>query len=258
MKEKNKIKCDKKMSAMTSKFNELLRPKQAWLAAFVLVAVIELVFIAMHIFPSVVLVATWVLMPLLVLALVFCWLGDMLGNPLAIGIGQIGVVGSAAAFAVAGIFLFVLFIRRGAFDALRGSAGTRRGWLVGAAAVYLAAAIICVLFVWSGFVIEFRIFVLIYLLLFAALAIFALSAGIVTAIGAAMFFGTEILAALEVAGRLHGAATAYRLTFNTLYLLGILLIAVGIVLLGPHPHTNSRTDHALKQRFIESTRKNHR
>lgn len=259
------------MSAMTSKFNELLRPKQAWLAAFVLVAVIELVFIAMHIFPSVVLVATWVLMPLLaiwvwqsrgpsllVLALVFCWLGDMLGNPLAIGIGQIGVVGSAAAFAVAGIFLFVLFIRRGAFDALRGSAGTRRGWLVGAAAVYLAAAIICVLFVWSGFVIEFRIFVLIYLLLFAALAIFALSAGIVTAIGAAMFFGTEILAALEVAGRLHGAATAYRLTFNTLYLLGILLIAVGIVLLGPHPHTNSRTDHALKQRFIESTRKNHR
>jgi len=232
---------------MNSKLKELLRPKQAWLAAFVLVAAMELVFIAMHILPSVVIVASWVLAPLLavwvwqsrgpkllVLALGFCWLGDTLGNPRAIGLRQIGAVASAAAFAVAAILLVFLFIRRDAFNVLRESAGARRSWFIGTAAVYLAAAIIGVILAWSSLSVGFRIAVSVYLLLFAALATFAASAGIVSAVGAAMFFVAEILAALEVAGRLHGAATAYRLIFITLYLLGILLIAVGIVGIGPH------------------------
>lgn len=234
------VKSGNKMGVADLKFDELLRPKQAWLVAFVLIAAAELVFVAAHVSSWAVVVATWVLAPLLaiwvwqsrgpkllVLTLGLCWLGDVLGNPRKIGIGQIGVVLSAAAFAAAGVCLVVLFIRRGA----------RRGLLVGAAAAYLAAAIIGVLFVWSGLSIMLRIAVSIYLLLFAALATLAASAGTVSAIGAALFFGSEILTALEVAGRLHGTATAYRLTVITLYLLGILLIAVGMVTLGPYPRS---------------------
>lgn len=252
---KIKVKCPKKRGVMNSKFDELLRPKQAWLVAYVLVAVAELVFIAAHASSRAALVATWVLAPLLaiwvwkshgpkllVLALGVCWLGDVLGNPRAIGIGQVGVVPSAAAFAAAGVFLVVLFIRRGVLGTFRGSSDTRRGWRAGAAAVYLAAAIIGVLFAWSGLSIVLRIAVSIYLLLFAALATSAASAGIVTAIGTALFFGSEILAALEVAGRLHGAAMAFRLTFNTLYLLGILLIAVGTVTLDHTPGRDSTVE----------------
>lgn len=202
---KSNNKCSKKVGVTNSKLKELMSPKQAWLVAFVLVAVMELVFIAMHVLSSVVIITNWVLAPLLaiwvwqsrgpkllVLALEFCWLGDVLGNPRAIGIGQIGVVASAAAFAAAGMLLTALFIRRGALNALRES-GARRGRFVGAVAVCLAATTIGVLFAWSGLSIVFRVAVSIYLFLFAALAAFAASAGIIPAIGAAMLLGAEIL-----------------------------------------------------------------
>lgn len=57
----------------------------------------------------------------------------------------------------------------------------------------------------------------------------ALALDISAAVGVALFFGSGLLAALELGGRLQGAATSFRLAVLTLYTLGILLIAIGVL-----------------------------
>jgi hypothetical protein len=205
--------------------------KSPWLVGFGLVAVAQLVFVALHLpFAGIV---TWLVAPLLavwvwcvggpkllVLALMFCWAGDVLGNPLQIGI-PIGLYLSVAAFAVAGVLLVILFVRRGAPGFRR-----RRAGIV---VLYLVPASVVLTFIWSNLNPALRVVASIYLLLLVVTATTAFVLDTWVGIGAGLLFGSHLLVALEVGGLLNGTRTMFRLAVLTLYMLGILLIAVGMV-----------------------------
>jgi hypothetical protein len=203
--------------------------KSPWLIGFGLVALVQLVSIAVHLpFASLI---TWLIAPplavwvwraggprLLVLALVFCWIGDVLGNPRLIGIGRIGLYLSVAAFAVASVLLVVLFVRRG-----------RPRRRVGVVALYLVLASVGLASIWSNLDPALRVVASVYLLVIVATATAAFVLDTRVGIGAGLLFGSHLLVALEVGGRLDGTATTFRLAVLALYMLGILLIVVGTV-----------------------------
>jgi hypothetical protein len=205
--------------------------KSPWLIGFGLVALAQLASLALHLpFAGVI---TWLVAPplavwvwrgggpkLLVVALAFCWIGDLLGNPRLIGIGRVGLYLSVAAFAVASVLLIILFVRRGA-------PGSRRR--VGVAALYLALASLGLAFIWSNLDPVLRVVAAVYLLLIVVTATTAFVLDTRVGIGAGLLFGSHLLVALEVGGRLNGAETTFRLAVLALYMLGILLIAVGMV-----------------------------
>lgn len=225
-----------------SGYTTVLRMKTPWLIGFGLAGAAELAFVVSHLSHPADLITLWIVAPLLaiwtwrargpkllVLALVFCWVGDVLGNPRAIGIGQGGLLLSVVAYVGANVCLITLFVRDGALIALRKAfSGTQR-WRVGISSLYLVAAIIGLALAWSSLDPMSRAGAAIYLLLLVGTATTALALDTCTGIGAALFFGSELLIALEVGGRLPGAAAAFRLAVLTLYMLGVLLIAVGVV-----------------------------
>lgn len=212
-----------------------------WLIGFGLVAVAQLAFVAFHVSVAA-LFATWTLAPLLaawvwrmdgpkllVLALVFCWVGDVVGNPRQIGIGHGGLLLSVAAFAVANVCLITLFVQRGALTALRAAIGSVQRWRVGLALLYVLGAVAGLFVTWSSFEPALRIAAGIYLLLLVGTAATAMAVDTCAGIGAGLFFASELLIALAVAGRVAPTATTHRLEVLVLYMLGILLIAVGVV-----------------------------
>ena len=220
--------------------------KSPWLVGFGLVALAQLAFIALHL-PRLAVIATWLLVPvvavwvwrargpkLLVLALMLCWAGDVLGNPALIGIGPIGLFLSVAAYAIANVLLTILFIRCGALTAWRTTFGGRQRWWAAVAVLCLVAAVVGLAFAWSSFDAVLRIVASIYLLLLVVTATTAFAVDTCAGIGAAMLLSSHLLVVLEVAGRLDGAATSFRLAVLALYALGILLIAVGVVNREPH------------------------
>jgi YhhN family len=173
----------------------LLRVKSPWLIGFGLVAVAQLAFVALHVSQAA-LITTWILAPLLavwvwrargpkllVLALMFCWVGDVLGNPRKIGIGQGGLVLSVAAFAAANVCLMILFARRGALAALWRSIGGLQRWRAGIALLYLVAAIVGLWLTWSSLEPVLRVVASIYLLLLVGTATTALAVDICAGIG---------------------------------------------------------------------------
>lgn len=210
--------------------------RNPWLVGFVLVAVAELVCTALGL--RIASFVTWLVAPLLaawvwrvrgpellVLTLVLCWAGDVLGNPRLLGIGPIGLYASIAAYAVADVLLITLFVRRGAL-ASRRTATSRR---TGAVALYLVPAAIGLALVWGNLDPALRAVASIYLLLIATTATTALLLDAWVGAGAGLLFSSHLLVALEVGRRLDGTATTYRLVVLALYMLGILLIAVGTV-----------------------------
>lgn len=216
--------------------------KSPWLIGFGLVAMAQLVFVVARVPNQAAVIATWILAPLLaiwvwrargpkllVLALLLCWAHDVLGNPRAIGVGQSGLVLSVAAYVGADVCFIILFVREGALTGLRkGLDGTRR-WRVGVSSLYLVATIIGLALAWSSVAPMLRVVSAIYLLLLVGMATTALTLDICAGVGAALYFGSGLLPLLEVAGRLQGTATWFRLAVLTLYMLGILLIAVGVL-----------------------------
>jgi hypothetical protein len=82
---------------------------------------------------------------------------------------------------------------------------------------------------WSSFEPALRIAAGIYLLLLVGTAATAMAVDTCAGIGAGLFFASELLIALAVAGRVAPTATTHRLEVLVLYMLGILLIAVGVV-----------------------------
>lgn len=220
----------------------VLRVKSLWLIGFGLVATAQLVFVIGRVANEAAVIATWILAPvlaiwvwrtrgpkLLVLALLLCGARDVLGNPRAIGMGQGGLVLSVAAYVGANVCLIILFVREGALTALRKALDGTRRWRVGISSLYLVAAIIGLALAWSSLAPMLRVIVAIYLLLLAGIATTALALDISAGVGAALLFGSGLLAELEVAGRLQGAAMSFRLAVLTLYMLGILLIAIGVL-----------------------------
>lgn len=212
-----------------------------WLIGFGLVAVAQLAFVAFHVSVAA-LFAMWMLAPLLaawvwrvdgpkllVLALVFCWVGDVVGNPRQIGIGHGGLLLSVASFAVANVFLITLFVQRGALTALRAAIGGVQRWRAGLALLYVLGAVAGLVVTWSSLEPALRTAAGIYLLLLVGTAATAIAVDTFAGIGAGLFFASELLIALAIAGRVSATATTHRLEVLVLYMLGILLIAVGVV-----------------------------
>jgi len=214
--------------------------KSPWLIGFGLVAVAQLAVVALSL--PLAGVVTWLLAPplavwvwrvrgpkLLVLALMFFWAGDVLGNPRLIGVGRIGLFLSVAAVAVANVLLIILFVRRGAPRSQRTVIGGRRRWRAGIAVLYLVLAGMGLAFTWSNLDPVLRVVASIYLLLIVVTGTTAFVLDIYAGIGAALLFGSHLLVVLEVGGRINGTGTMYRLAVLALYMLGILLIAIGMV-----------------------------
>lgn len=225
----------------------VLRVKSFWLIGFGVVGAALLVFVASNAAHQADLIPLWLVAPLLavwvwraggpkllLVALMLCWAGDVLGNPRAIGIGVGGLVLSVLGYIGANVCLVILFVRDGALVALRKALHSRQRWRVGIAAVYLVVATCGLALAWGRLGLMFRVVAAIYLLLLVATATAALALDICAGVGATLFLGSELLVALEVAGRLDGTATSFRLAVLALYMLGILLIAVGVVNRGLH------------------------
>jgi hypothetical protein len=212
-----------------------------WLIGFGLVAAAQLAFVAFHV-SGAALFATWILAPLLaawawqmkgpkllVLALVFCWIGDVVGNPRQIGIGHGGLLLSVTSFAIANVCLITLFAQRGALTALRTAMGGAQRWRAGIALLYILGAVAGLWLTWSSLEPALRAVAWIYLLLLVGTATTSLALDTCAGIGAALFFASEMLIALALAGRVDAASTPHRLEVLVLYILGILLITVGVV-----------------------------
>lgn len=209
--------------------------KSPWIIGFGIVALAHLVLVGFDVSPLdtitkvllAPLLAAWVWQldgpRLLVLALIFCFFGDLfmdLDGWFAAGM---------AAFAAAHICFITVFVQRGAFPALRASVAGRERWRAGLAVVYLLGALGVVAWAWGGFEPAIRAAVPIYALLLAGTATTSMALDTRSGIGAALFVLSDSLIALGEAGRLDATATWHRLAVMTLYLFGIFLIAAGVL-----------------------------
>jgi hypothetical protein len=166
------------------------------------------------------------------LALVFFGVGDLLGNPRRLGIEHGGLVFSMAAFAIAYACLITVFLRLGSLNALRVARGRQR-WRAVLAVVYVVGTMAAIWAAWNGLEPVIRVAGLIYALLLVGTAATAIALDTRAGIGAALLLGSNLLIALAVAGRVDAAATSHRLEVLVLYLLGIALVAVGVVNIQP-------------------------
>lgn len=161
---------------------------------------------------------------LLVLGLVFCFLGDLfmdLDGMFPAGMG---------AFALAHICFITLFVQRGAIDALRESFGGKQRWRALLAVLYVLGALAVIAWAWSGFQPPaIRPAIPIYALLLAGTASTAMALDTRAGIGAALFVVSDAFIALGEAGRMDDGATWHRLLIMGLYAIGILLIAAGVL-----------------------------
>jgi hypothetical protein len=210
-------------------------------AAFWVIAAAELAFVVLRVSqPEVVtlpilapLLAVWVWRiggpKLLSLALVLCGVGDLLGNPRRLGIEHGGLVLSLAAFAIAHICLIILFLRLGALNALWAAIRGHQRWRAVLVMVYVIGAIAAISPAWGGLEPAIRIGGVTYALLLVGTAATAIALDTLAGIGAALVLGSSLLIALAVGGRLDAAATSHRLEVLVPYLLGIALIAMGVV-----------------------------
>lgn len=220
----------------------VLRVKSFWLIGFGVVGAALLVFVASNAPHQADLIPLWLVAPILVVwvwraggpklllvALLLCWAGDVLGNPRAIGIGPSGLLLSVLGYIGANVCLVILFVRDGALIALRKTLHGRQRWRAGIAALYLVVAVCGLGLAWGRLGPMLRLVAATYLLLLVGTATTALALDICAGVGATLFLVSELLVALEVGGRLNGTATSFRLAVLGLYLLGVLLIAVGVV-----------------------------
>jgi hypothetical protein len=101
--------------------------------------------------------------------------------------------------------------------------------MLGVTVLYVAVAAGVLVVAWGSLGPAFRAVAAGYFVLLIALAVTALALEGRTGAGAALFLLTELLVALEIAGRLDGTSTLFKLVTPTTYLLGILLISIGSV-----------------------------
>jgi len=216
--------------------------KSAWLFVYVLILLAQLISVALHL-SRVGTVATWLLAPLLsvwvwrtrgpkllVLVFVLFWVGDVLGNPRLLGIDPSGLFLSVAAFAVANVILLALYFRRGTLIEWRTILGGRQRWRGGVAVLCLLTVALGLALAWSSLNLVLRLAASIYLLLLLFTLTAALAVDIRAGVGSVLLLISHLLVVLEVAGRLLGTATLFRLPVLALYGFGILLIAVGVVI----------------------------
>lgn len=201
--------------------------KSPWLLAFGLVSVVHLVLNGAGAEPwdsvSKCLIAPllvgWVMEQqgprLLLVALVFCFLGDLF-----LEIEDLFIVGMAA-FAAGHIAFITFFIQRGALDRLRS-----RPLIV---VVYVVAAIGMVAWCWGGLEPGLKPAIPVYAALLVGTAATSLASDVRAGVGGALFLASDGIIALSEAGRIDKDATATGLAIMALYILAIFFLASGIL-----------------------------
>ena len=152
---------------------------------------------------------------LLVVALVFCFLGDLF-----LELDDLFIVGMAA-FAAAHLAFIIVFVQRGALERLRA-----RPFIVVA---YVVVAIGMVAWCWGGLEAGLKAPIPVYAALLVGTAATSLVIDVRAGIGAALFLVSDGIIALSEAGRIDEDATLTGLAIMTLYLLAIFLLATSIV-----------------------------
>lgn len=205
----------------------MIAVKSPWLIAFAVVSVIHLVLNGVGADPwdSITkcliapLLAAWVVEQrgprLLVVALVFCFFGDLF-----LELDDLFIVGMAA-FALAHIAFIIFFVQRGAVEQLRA-----KPLIV---VLYVAAAIGMVAWCWGGLEAGLKAPVPVYAALLVGTAMTSLATDVRAGVGGALFLLSDGIIALREAGRIDQDATAPGLAIMALYILGIFLLATGIV-----------------------------
>jgi uncharacterized membrane protein YhhN len=165
------------------------------------------------------LLAVWVLEQrgprLLVVALLFCFLGDLF-----LEFDDLFIVGMAA-FAAGHIAFITFFVQRGALNRLRA-----RPWIL---AVYVVAAIGMVAWCWGGLEAGLRPPIPAYAALLVGTASTSLATDVRAGVGGMLFLVSDGIIALGEAGRIDQDAVATGLAIMVLYILAIFLLATGIV-----------------------------
>jgi uncharacterized membrane protein YhhN len=222
--------------------------KSPWLIAFGVVSVVHLVLNAADATPwdsiskclIAPLLAAWVMdqrgPKLLVAALGFCFLGDLL---LELG-NDVFVIGMAA-FAAAHYCFIRFFILRGALERLR-----EKSLLL---VVYVVAAIGLVAWCWAGLDAGLRPIIPVYAALLVGTASTSLASDLRAGIGGAFFLVSDGIIALGEADRIDQDATGAGLAIMGLYILAILFLSTGIlgrekrtIAAGPGLDPTTRTD----------------
>lgn len=221
--------------------------RSPWLIAFGVVALVHLVLNGLDATPwdSITkcllapLLLGWVVEQngprLLVVALAFCFLGDLF-----LELDDLFIVGMAA-FAAAHVTLMSFFVQRGALDRLR-----TRPLIV---AVYVVVAIGMVAWCWGGLEAGLKPPIPVYAALLVGTAATSLATDVRAGVGAALFLVSDGIIALSEAGRIDKDATLTGLAIMTLYALAIFFLATAIMqkeqrtrAAGPGVDTTHRTD----------------
>jgi uncharacterized membrane protein YhhN len=222
--------------------------KSPWIVAFGVMAVVHLMLNGADAGPwdSITkcflapLLAAWVVQQkgprALVIALVFCFFGDLF---LELG-DSVFVVGMAA-FAGAHITFIRFFVARGAVDQLR-----RKPLIL---VVYAIAAVVMVVYVWTGLDVGLRPVIPIYAALLVGTAATSLATDVRAGVGGGLFLISDGIIALGQADRIDNDATATGLAIMAFYILSIFFLTTGIldrekatVAAGPGFDPTQRTD----------------
>jgi uncharacterized membrane protein YhhN len=222
--------------------------KSPWIIAFGVMAVVHLVLNGADAGPwdSITkcflapLLAAWVIQQkgprALAIALIFCFFGDLF---LELG-DSVFVVGMAA-FAGAHITFIRFFVAHGAVDQLR-----RKPLIL---AVYAIAAIVMVVYVWTGLDVGLRPVIPIYAALLVGTAATSLATDVRAGVGGGLFLISDGIIALGQADRIDNDATATGLAIMAFYILSIFFLSTGIlgrekatVAAGPGFDPTQRTD----------------
>jgi uncharacterized membrane protein YhhN len=202
--------------------------KSLWLTAFTVISVVHLVLNGAGATPwdSITkcllapLLVAWVLEQdgprLLVVALVFCFLGDLF---LELG-DSLFIVGMGA-FAAAHIAFITYFVKHGALCRLRSTPVI----LV----LYVGVGLAMVVWCWGGLEAGLKPAIPVYAALLIGTAATSLATDVRAGFGGALFLVSDGIIALSEAGRIDEDAAATGLAIMTLYLLGVFLLATGIV-----------------------------
>jgi uncharacterized membrane protein YhhN len=210
--------------------------KSPWIIAFAVVLVLHLLFRGLELDPYQTitkcllapLLALWAWQldgpRLLVLGLVFCFLGDLFMD-----LDARWFIAGMAAFALAHVCFIALFIKRGAVDALQASlAGPRQRWRAAVVALYVVGALAFVVWAWPGFPPDIRPAVPVYGLLLTGTATTSIVLDTRAGVGAALFVVSDALIALGW-DQYGLAPTWHRLAVMVLYSVGIFLITAGVL-----------------------------
>ena len=201
--------------------------RSPWLAGFGLAVVVHLALVLADAQPwdSVTkcliapLLAAWVVQQrgprLLVLALVFCLLGDLF-----LEIDGLFIAGMAA-FAAAHVCFVTFFVRRGALDRLRA-----RPWIPLA---LLVAAVVLLVWVWGGLESGLRVPVVVYAALLSTTAATALAVDVRAGVGALLFLFSDGLIAARIAERVPEESVVGGFVVMLTYSLALFFLATAIV-----------------------------